>query len=73
MELALVQSSDIYAWGYDPQTFELQIQFTNGRLYSYANVSMEEFKALSLSPSKGSAFWQWIRRAPLQHPFMRLA
>jgi hypothetical protein len=65
-------SSDIYAWGYDPQTYELQIQFTNGRVYSYANVAAEEFAALSLSSSKGSAFWQLIRRNNLAHPWVRL-
>lgn len=72
MLLVQVNSSDVFAWGYDPVTFELQIQFTNGRLYSYASVSLEEFTALSLSPSKGQAFWQFIRRNPLAHPFTRL-
>jgi hypothetical protein len=73
MQLVTVNSSDVYAWGYDPNTFELQIQFTNGRIYSYANVTIEEFTALSLSPSKGSAFWAFIRRNPIAHPFVRLA
>lgn len=73
MLLVPVQSSDVYAWGYDPSTYELQIQFTNGRIYSYTNVSMEEFTALSMSPSKGSAFWAFIRRQPLLHPWVRLA
>lgn len=73
MILVPVNSSDVYAWGYDPVTYELQIQFTNGRIYSYANVSMDEFTALSLSPSKGSAFWAYIRRNPMAHPFVRLA
>lgn len=52
---------------------ELQIQFTNGRVYSYANVLDSEFEAMSLSPSKGSAFWAYIRRNPVAHPFTRLA
>lgn len=51
---------------------ELQIQFTNGRIYSYANVLEAEFQALNVSPSKGAAFWAYIRRNPLAHPFTRL-
>jgi hypothetical protein len=73
MILVPVGSSDIAAWGYDPDTYELQIQFTNGRIYSYANVAAEEFAALSLSPSHGQAFWAFIRRNPMAHPFVRLA
>lgn len=52
---------------------ELQIQFTNGRIYSYANVLDQEFAALNASASKGAAFWAYIRRNPLAHPFTRLA
>jgi len=73
MLLVPVNSSDVYAWGYDPATFELQIQFTNGRLYSYSNVTEEEFTALTMSPSKGAAFWYYIRRNPMAHQFVRLA
>jgi len=51
---------------------ELQIQFTNGRIYSYANVLDSEFQAMTLSPSKGQAFWAYIRRNPMAHPFTRL-
>ena len=72
MLLIPVNSSDIAAWGYDPATFELQIQFTNGRIYSYLNVTAEEFEALTLSPSKGAAFWYYLRRNSLAHPFTRL-
>lgn len=67
-----VQSSDIFAWGYDITTMKLKIQFTNGRVYLYENISPFEFEALTLSDSKGSAFWALIRRNPVAHPFIRL-
>lgn len=51
---------------------ELQIQFTNGRIYSYANVLDQEFAALNASASKGAAFWAYIRRNPMAHPFTRI-
>jgi hypothetical protein len=96
MLLVPVNSSDIFAWGWQSylpapvamvenlaETVtggevggalgELQIQFTNGRIYSYANVLDSEFAALNESPSKGSAFWAYIRRNPMAHPFTRLA
>src|SRR5258708_4290518 len=67
-----VASSDVSAWGYDPVGFKLQIQFTNGRMYLYQNISPIEFEQLTLSPSKGKAFWALIRRNPVGHPFTRL-
>ena len=70
--MVAVASSDIAAWGYDATTFKLQIQFTNGRMYLYENVSPLEFEALVTAPSKGSAFWQFIRKNPVAHPFTRL-
>lgn len=70
--LVAVDSSDVAAWGYDPTTFRLQIQFTNARMYLYENISPIEFEQLTLSPSKGKAFWALIRRNPVGHPFTRL-
>lgn len=68
-----VESTDIAAWGFDPLNGFLKIQFTNGRVYQYSNVTALEFEALVLSDSKGSAFWAFIRRNPVAHPFIRLA
>ncbi len=70
--MVAVGSSDIAAWGYDPVTFRLQIQFTNARVYLYESISPIEFEQLTLSPSKGKAFWALIRRNPVGHPFTRL-
>ena len=72
VQMIAVQSSDIAAWGYKPLTFQLQIQFTNGRIHLYENVSPLEFEQLMTAPSKGKMFWQLIRRNPTGHPWTRL-
>lgn len=73
-EISMVQvnSSDIAAWGYKPLTSQLQIQFTNGRIYLYEGIGPLEFEQLMLAPSKGKAFWALIRRNPVGHPFTRM-
>lgn len=72
IQMIPVASSDIAAWGYDPVEFQIQIQFTNNRVYVYENISPLDFEMLSNAPSKGRAFWQLIRRNPVAHPFTRL-
>jgi hypothetical protein len=42
------------AMGYDPDLGELQVQFVNGRIYSYQNVPPEIYDALVNAPSKGT-------------------
>lgn len=73
ISMVAVASSDIAAWGYDPTGFRLQVNFTNGRIYLYQNVSPIEFETLMTASSKGAMFWQLIRRDPVGHPFTRLA
>ncbi len=73
IQMIAVDSSDLAAYGYDPIEFQLQIQFTNGRVYVYENISPLDFESISNAPSKGRAFWQLIRRNPLAHPFTRLS
>lgn len=72
IQMIAVASSDIAAWGYSPIESQLQIQFTNGRIYVYSNIGPMDFEMLSTAPSKGKAFWTLIRRAPVQHPFTRI-
>jgi hypothetical protein len=72
ISMVAVNSSDIAAWGYKPLTAQMQIQFTNGRIYLYEGISPIEFEQLMLSPSKGKAFWALIRRNPVGHPFTRM-
>ena len=73
VQMIAIASSDIAAWGYKPLTFQLQIQFTNGRIYLYESISPIEYGQLMIAPSKGKAFWTLIRRNPVGHPFTRLA
>ena len=72
IQMIAVNSTDIAQWGYDPVGFKLQILFTNNRIYLYENISPIDFEQLTLSPSKGKAFWALIRRNPVGHPFTRL-
>lgn len=72
IQMIPIASSDIAQWGYDPVGFKLQILFTNDRMYLYENISPLDFEQLTLSPSKGKAFWALIRRNPVGHPFTRL-
>lgn len=72
MLLVPVVSTDVYAAGYDPDTFEMQIQFTTGTIYSYANVSPEIYDGFIAAPSKGSYVAQVFRRNPLAFACTRI-
>jgi len=43
MQLMGVASSNIHAVGYDPETNEMQVQFNDGTVYSYQNVSPDVY------------------------------
>lgn len=64
MLLVPVASTDIAAAGYDPETGELQVQFTTGTIYSYQSVPPEVYQGFLDAPSKGSYFAQVFRRSP---------
>ena len=64
MLLVPVASTNLAAMGYDPVSGELQVQFQNGRIYSYQNVPMEIYQGLVNAPSKGTFFAQAIRNMP---------
>jgi hypothetical protein len=68
MLLVSVISSNLMAMGYDPNSGELQIQFRNGRIYSYQNVPPEIYDGLINAPSKGTFFGQLIRLQPQYQP-----
>ncbi len=53
MNLVRVDSSMIYAVGYDPEIKELAVVFNSGRAYWYEDVPAELHKALMASESKG--------------------
>ena len=68
MLLVSVISSNLMAMGYDPNSGELQVQFRNGRIYSYQNVPPEIYDALMNAPSKGTFFAYNIRNTPIYQP-----
>jgi len=48
-----VESSSIASVGYDPATFELEIEFRTGRVYRYEQVPVAAFRLLLQAPSIG--------------------
>jgi hypothetical protein len=53
MERIAVESSSVRAVGYDPATFELEIEFLNGRVYCYQQVPVAAYRLLLQAPSIG--------------------
>jgi hypothetical protein len=53
MERIAVESSSVRAVGYDPATFELEIEFLNGRTYRYQQVPIAAYRLLLQAPSIG--------------------
>ena len=53
MELVTVDSSMIYAVGYDAGAEELTVVFKNGRTYCYEEVPADVHEALLVAESKG--------------------
>lgn len=73
MLLVPVQSSDISAAGYDPDSGEMQIQFRKeGTIYSYQNIPPALYEAFITASSKGSFFAQNIRKYPALYPYTKL-
>ncbi len=61
LPLVPVGSSNIDASGYDPATQTLKVQFKNGGIYEYPNVTEELARAFSEAPSKGKFVAQILR------------
>jgi hypothetical protein len=53
MERTPVSSSNISAIGYDPDGQVLEVEFTNGAVYSYSGVPPGEYEGLMNADSKG--------------------
>ena len=53
MQLATVESSMIYAVGYDPDTQTLEVVFNRTGVYQYYDVPPEEYEGLMEAESKG--------------------
>jgi hypothetical protein len=62
IDLQPCASSQVKAYGYDPKTLTLAVQFnSNNALYHYAGVPPEVFEALKAAPSVGTFFGKSIR------------
>lgn len=66
IELTAVNSSQVQAIGYDPDTKTLAVTFTRGTgaCYHYAGVEPETFEAFKAAESIGSFFGQHIKSLP---------
>jgi hypothetical protein len=53
MERSFVESSSVRSIGYDRATFELEIEFHNGRAYRYQQVPIAAYRLLLQAPSIG--------------------
>ena len=56
-----VSSSNLVSVGYDADSATLEIEFDGGRVYQYAKVPQEAYRALMNADSIGSHFHRHIR------------
>jgi len=73
-----VESSQINAIGYDPETLVLAIQFKGwkgevGSTYHYANVTAADFEAFKNADSIGRHFGQHIKPFTDKFPYTKVA
>lgn len=61
MKRISVESSTIKAIGYDEEDNFLSVEFNNGSVYNYSNVTDSEFLALLNAESVGKHFIQHIK------------
>lgn len=61
MEREPVDSTCISSAGYDPESNDLEIEFTDGTVYTYYNVSGHQFSRMLRSHSPGWYFNRYIR------------
>lgn len=64
-------SSTIAAYGHDPVTETLRIQFHKGPIYRYAHVPAELMASMLAAPSFGKAFVAEIKSKPDLYPYMK--
>ncbi len=71
MQLMRVNSTNINAIGYDPDSCELQIQFKNGTVYSYQNIAPDVYDGL-LNGDTGRYFASIIKPQRYTMPYTKL-
>jgi|GEM_PF-941726 len=64
-----VSSSTVAAIGYDPGSETLEVEFTNGSVYRYFNLSAGTYEQLMAAPSKGKFLHYYITNA---YPYSRV-
>lgn len=64
-----VASSNLSSVGYDEPTETLEIEFNNGAVYQYYNVTANIFDQFMQAPSKGQFLHVYIKNA---YPFSRV-
>jgi hypothetical protein len=69
MEREPVASSAVASAGYDEATETLEVEFLNGGIYQYYNVSPALFEQFKTASSKGQFIYANIRNA---HPYSRV-
>ena len=69
MERTPVSSSNIPAIGNDTDSETLEVEFTNGTVYSYSNVPPGEYEAFMNADSKGKYLHANIKG---RYPYVRL-
>lgn len=57
-----VSSSNIASVGYDPENRILEIEFHNGSIYQYFNISESVYKGLMNADSHGKYFDAYIKK-----------
>ncbi len=66
-----IQSTNLHALGYDPESRELQIQFNNGDVYSYQNVDGDLYNRM-ITGDAGRIFSSEIKPQRYAIPFTKL-
>jgi len=64
MERKLSTSSRMKSLGHDPETNQMDIEFKNGKIYRYENVTTEMFNSVFLAESQGQALNQLTSNYP---------
>lgn len=69
MDRLPVDSSNLAAVGYDPETRTLEIEFRNGRVYRYFDVPSDVYEELMAADTLGGYFNRNIRN---RYPFEQI-
>ena len=67
-----VTSKAIKYVAYSRKNHTLEVQFTNGNIYLYQNVSRHLADKIRKSEHPGSTFWHTVRANVVKHPYQQL-